>query len=324
MTTTEVASVKAVAARRNYSFLFALTLLGLLVLLCAVLSFATPNFLTERNISNLMRQGSMIAILSVGQTFVIITAGIDLSVGAIVGFSTVVIAMLLQSGVPVIPAILITLLVGLGIGLFHGFGITRMGLPPFIITLATLTSLRGIGLLMTNGSTISIQNDAFTAFATQSWFGVPSLFWMVVAIAIPAYVFLNHTRWGRYLFAVGSNRESARLSGVRVNGVIYLAYSLSAVFAAFVGVLLATRIGIGNATQADGWELQAIASTVIGGTSLFGAVGSVHGPLIGAFILATINNGANLLNVNSFWQRIITGGLIIIIVYFDQLRRRGR
>ena len=109
-----------------------------------------------------------------------------------------------------------------------------------------------------------------------------------------------------------------------VDFILYLAHSLSAVFAAFVGVMLATRIGIGNATQADGWELQAIASTVIGGTSLFGAVGSVHGPLIGAFILATINNGANLLNVNSFWQRIITGGLIILIVFFDQLRRRAR
>ena len=324
MSTVEAASAKAPQARRNYNFLFALTLLGLLVLLWAILAFATPNFMTDKNISNLLRQGSMIAILAVGQTFVIITSGIDLSVGAVVGFSTVIIAMLLNAGVPVWAAILITLAVGLCIGLFHGFGITKMGLPPFIITLATLTSLRGIGLLMTNGSTISIDNDEFTAFATKDFLGIPSLFWMVILVAIPAYIFLNHTRWGRYLFAVGSNPESARLSGVRVPAVIFLAYSLSSVFAAFVGVLLATRIGIGNATQADGWELQAIASTVIGGSSLFGAVGSVHGPLIGAFILATINNGANLLNVNSFWQRIITGGLIIVIVYFDQLRRRGR
>jgi len=324
MTSTDIASRQAVRARRNYSVLLALTLLGLLVLLWAALAFATPNFLTERNIPNLLRQGSMIAILALGQTFVIITAGIDLSVGAIAGFCTVVIAMLLQAGVPVWLAILITLLVGLAIGIFHAFGITKMGLPPFIITLATLTSLRGIGLLMTNGATISITNKDFTSFATQDFLGIPSLFWMVILIAIPSYIFLNHTRWGRYIFAVGSNPESARLSGVRVQLIVYLAYSLSATFAAFVGVLLATRIGIGNATQADGWELQAIASSVIGGTSLFGAIGTVHGPLIGAFILATINNGANLLNVNSFWQRIITGALIIIIVFFDQLRRRGR
>ena len=323
-TTTEVASKQAVQARRNYSFLFALTLVGLLVLLCVILTIATPNFMTERNIPNLLRQGSMIAILALGQTFVIITGGIDLSVGAVAGFSTVVIALLIQAGVPVWLSIIITLVVGLAIGVFHGFGITKMGLPPFIITLATLTSLRGIGLLMTNGATINIPDKGFTGFATLDFIGIPSLFWMVILVAVPAYIFLAHTRWGRYIFAVGSNRESARLSGVRVDFIIYLAYSLSAVFAAFVGVLLAARIGLGNATQADGWELQAIASTVIGGTSLFGAVGSVHGPLIGAFILATINNGANLLNVNSFWQRIITGGLIILIVFFDQLRRRSR
>jgi ribose transport system permease protein len=321
-TNVEAVSAQASQARRNYSFLFALTLLGLLLLLWLMLSFATPNFLTERNIPNLLRQGSMIAVLALGETFVIITAGIDLSVGAIAGFSTVVIAMLIQGGVAVWLAILITLAVGLAIGVFHAFGITRMGLPPFIITLATLTALRGIGLLMTNGSTISITNKAFTDFATLDFIGIPSLFWMVILVAIPSYIFLSHTRWGRYIFAVGSNPESARLSGVRVHFILYLAYSLSGFFAAFVGVLLATRIGIGNATQADGWELQAIASSVIGGTSLFGAIGSVHGPLIGAFILATINNGANLLNVNSFWQRIVTGALIIVIVYFDGLRRR--
>jgi ribose transport system permease protein len=324
MTTTEVVSDQARSKRRNYNFLFALTLVGILLVLWVVLTIATPTFMTERNIPNLLRQGSMIAILALGETFVIITAGIDLSVGAIAAFSTVVIAMLLQSGVPIWGAILITLAIGLAIGVFHGFGITRMGLPPFIITLATLTSLRGIGLLMTNGATISITDKGFTEFAVQDFLGIPSLFWMVLLVAVPSYVFLSHTRWGRYIFSVGSNPEAARLSGVRVNLVIYIAYSLSAVLAAFVGVLLAMRIGIGNATQANGYELQAIASSVIGGTSLFGAVGSVHGPLIGAFILATINNGANLLNVNSFWQQIVTGALIIVIVFFDQLRRRGR
>jgi ribose transport system permease protein len=266
----------------------------------------------------------MTAILAMGQTFVIITAGIDLSVGAIVGFSTVIVALLLQMGMPIWAAVLLTLFGGLVIGMFHGFGIVRLGLPPFIITLATLTSLRGVGLLITNGSTISISNQAFNEFSRNSFLGIPNLFWMVILVAVPAYIFLSHTRWGRYLFAVGSNPEAARLSGVNVPRMIYIAYSLSAVCAAFVGILLAARIGVGNATQAEGWELQAIASTVIGGTSLFGAVGSIHGPLIGAFILATINNGANLLNVNSFWQRIITGLLIIVIVFFDQLRRRNR
>ncbi|KRB58837.1 ABC transporter [Rhizobium sp. Root708] len=314
--------IAAPPPRRKVNILFGLTLIGLLAFLWILLGFVTVSFWTPLNISNLLRQGAMTAILALGQTFVIITAGIDLSVGAIVGFCTVILAWLLQAGFPVWASILITLLIGVGIGVFHGFGIVKMGLPPFIITLATLTSLRGIGLLITNGSTINIVNEPFTNFARADFLGVPSLFWMVILVAVPSYIFLHLSRWGRYLFAVGSNREAARLSGVRVNGIIYMAYILSATFAAFVGVLLASRIAIGNATQADGWELQAIASSVIGGTSLFGAVGTVHGPLIGAFILATINNGANLLNVNSFWQRIITGLLIIVIVYFDQLRRR--
>ncbi|MBX5161007.1 MULTISPECIES: ABC transporter permease [unclassified Rhizobium] len=308
--------------RRKMNILFGLTLIGLLIFLWIVLGVVTPSFWTPLNISNLLRQGAMTAILALGQTFVIITAGIDLSVGAIVGFCTVIIAWLLQAGVPVWGAIVLTLLIGMAIGAFHGFGIVHMGLPPFIITLATLTSLRGIGLLITNGSTINITNENFSNFARADLFSIPSLFWMVILVAVPSFIFLHLSRWGRYLFAVGSNAEAARLSGVNVKGMIYLAYILSASFAAFVGVLLASRIAIGNATQADGWELQAIASSVIGGTSLFGAVGSVHGPLIGAFILATINNGANLLNVNSFWQRIITGLLIIVIVFFDQLRRR--
>ena len=262
--------------KRNFNVLFGLTLLLLLIALWIALSVATPSFASEINISNLLRQGSMIAILAVGQTFVIITAGIDLSVGAIVGFCTVIPALVINAGWPVPVAVLATLLVGVAIGTFHGFGIVRMGLPPFIITLATLTSLRGVGLLITNGNSISIQSDAFQEFSRNSFIGIPNLFWMVILVAVPSYVLLHHSRWGRYLFAVGSNPEAARLSGVNVPRTIYMAYILSGLCAAFVGVLLASRIGIGNPTQAEGWELQAIASSVIGGTSLFGAIGSVR------------------------------------------------
>ncbi|MGD0563940.1 MAG: ABC transporter permease [Roseiarcus sp.] len=335
-------------ARRNgggLNILLGLTLLILLLAMWVVLSVETRTFWSANNIANLLRQGAMIAILAIGETFVIITGGIDLSVGAVAGFTSMVIALLLTNVdwlgahgfgfFATIPgAVIATLLVGIFIGLFHAFGVVQMGLPPFIMTLATMYSLRGIGLLITNGSTISITNDAFTGFSRASflgfpwtdgsWFEIPMLFWMVLLVAVPAYILLNQSRWGRYLFAIGSNSEAARLSGVNVKAMTYLAYVISATFAAFVGVLLAMRIGIGNPTQAEGWELQAIASSVIGGTSLFGALGSVHGPLIGSFILTTINNGANLLNLNPFWQRIITGALIIIVVYFDGLRRRKR
>ena len=314
----------AAPRRARLGLVLSLTLLGLLLLLCIGLSLSTTTFLTEKNLTNLLRQGAMVAIIAVGQTFVIITAGIDLSVGAVVGFASVVVAWLMVHGFGTAGAVSLTLLMGVAIGAFHGFGIVQLGLPPFIMTLATLTALRGIGLLITNGATISGLPDSFTDFSRANFLGLPLLFWMVVLIAVPAYVLLQHTRWGRYLFAIGSNAEAARLTGVNVKAMIYLAYIISATLAAFVGVLLAARIGIGNATQGEGWELQAIASSVIGGTSLFGAVGSVQGPLLGSFILTTINNGANLLNVNPFWQRIITGGLIIVIVYFDQLRRKKR
>jgi len=320
----EAAQLAAAKHRARVNTLLGLTLLVLLALMWLALAFSTSSFWTYNNITNLLRQGAMTAILAIGETFVIITGGIDLSVGAVVGFTSVIIAWLLTNGYPIWIAVILTLAVGLVIGVFHAFGITRLGLPPFIMTLATLTALRGIGLLITNGATISITNDTFTGFSRGSFLGVPNLFWMVVVVAVPGYIFLHQSRWGRYLFAVGSNLEATRLSGVNTIRILYIAYILSALCAAFVGILLAARIGIGNATQAEGWELQAIASSVIGGSSLFGAIGSVHGPLLGSFILTTINNGANLLNVNAFWQRVITGLLIIIIVYFDGLRRKKR
>lgn len=321
-----VAAAPTTAGRRGsrMGLVLSLTLVGLLLLLCIGLALSTETFLTEKNITNLLRQGSMVAIIAVGQTFVIITAGIDLSVGAVVGFCSVAVAWLMVHGFSIGASVMLTLLLGMAIGAFHGFGIVQLGLPPFIMTLASLTALRGIGLLVTNGATISGLPDGFTDFSRANFLGVPLLFWMVVVVAVPAYLLLQHSRWGRYLFAIGSNAEAARLTGVNVKVILYMAYMISATLAAFVGVLLAARIGIGNATQGEGWELQAIASSVIGGTSLFGAVGSIQGPLLGSFILTTINNGANLLNVNPFWQRIITGGLIIVIVYFDQLRRKRR
>ncbi len=328
-------------ARRSgagLNLLLGLTLLLLLMAMWFALSVETTTFWSANNMANLLRQGAMIAILAIGETFVIITGGIDLSVGAVAGVISMAVAWLLTHDLgfasSIAGAISISLAIGVFIGLFHAFGVVQMGLPPFIMTLATMYALRGIGLLITNGATISITNDTFTGVSRASflgfpwtdgsWFAVPMLFWMVIVVAVPAYLLLSQTRWGRYLFAIGSNKEAARLSGVNVKAVTYMAYVVSAFCAAFVGILLAMRIGIGNPTQGDGWELQAIASSVIGGTSLFGAVGSVHGPLIGSFILTTINNGANLLNLNPFWQRIITGLLIILVVYFDTLRSRKR
>ena len=320
----ELRQLAATKKRAQFGALLGLTLVALLALMWIMLAFSTRSFWTYGNISNLLRQGTVVAILAIGETFVIITAGIDLSVGAVTGFSTVIIALLLASNVPIWASILITLVVGLLIGAFHGFGITKLGLPPFIMTLATLTAIPNIGFLITNGATITINNDAFSAFSRGDFLGVPNLFWMVVVVAVPAYILLHHSRYGRYLFAVGSNREAARLSGVNTVGIVYMAYMVSGLCAAFAGILTSIRLTSGSAIHGQGLELEAIASSVIGGASLFGAIGSVHGPLLGSFILTTIGNGANLMHVNSFWQKIITGGLIIVIVYFDGLRRQKR
>jgi len=306
----------------RFGFLLNLTLVALLVVMWLLLSISTDSFATFGNFENLLRQDSMWSIMAVGQTFVIITAGIDLSVGAVVGLTSTIIAMMLAGGVPIWLAIVLTIGLGVLLGAINAFGIVNLRLPPFIMTLATMTALRSFGLLITDGQTVGGLPLNFILFSSHRTFGIPNLFIIVILIALPCYVLLHRSRWGRYIFAVGSNPEAARLSGVSVNATIYLAYIVSATLAAVVGVLVASRIGIGVATTGQGWELQSIASSVIGGASLFGAVGSVIGPLLGAMLLTTINNGANLLNVNPFWQGIITGLLIIVIVYFDQLRRR--
>ncbi|MBZ9606023.1 ABC transporter permease [Phyllobacterium chamaecytisi] len=301
-----------------------LTLFLLLAILWLALTMATETFWGASNITNLFRQTALMSILAIGQTLVIITAGIDLSVGAMVGLSSVLVSLMMKAGMPIPAAVLLTLSFGFLVGLYHGIAIRRFGIPPFIITLASLSILTGLGLLITDGATISGLPKEFTGFARGAFLGVPNLFWVVVLVGIPIYVLLRHTRWGRYIFAVGSSPEAARLSGVNVDRTFYLVYALSSTLAALVGVLTASRISIGLATTGMGWELQSIAASVIGGASLFGAVGGVIGSLLGAMSLTTIANGANLLNVNPYIQQMVTGFLIVFIVYFDQSRRRSQ
>ena len=229
-------TVSQVRRRRGrLDVLLGLTLFGLLLAMWFALSVETRTFWTSNNMANLLRQGAMIAILAIGETFAIITGGIDLSVGAIAGFISMAVSLLLTNDLgfasSIAGAVTISLVIGVFIGIFHAFGVVQMGLPPFIMTLATMYSLRGIGLLITNGATISITNNAFTGFSRASflgfpwtdgtWFAIPMLFWMVIVVAVQAYVLLSHSRWGRYLFAIGSNKEAARLSGVNVKAMTY-------------------------------------------------------------------------------------------------------
>ncbi len=297
---------------------------GILVLLIffAVLILTTNDFLTLTNLDNLIRQVAVFAILSVGQLFVILTGGIDLSVGSILGLSGGVTALLLAGGVPIPITILVGLGIGLGVGLIHGVLVSQLKLPPFIATLGMLGVARGVVLLLTGAKTIAPLPDAFNAIANGYILGLPSLFWLLILVAIVASFVLGRTVFGRYVYAVGSNAESARLSGVPVNLVLLAVYSISGLLAGFAGVLTTSRLGAGIPTAGTGYELQAIAGAVIGGASLSGAKGRTIGAVLGALIMAILANGGNLLGVDPFYLQIAIGLLIILAVYFDNLQRR--
>jgi ribose transport system permease protein len=297
---------------------------GILVLLIfiAALILATNDFLTLTNLDNLVRQVAVFAILSVGELFVILTGGIDLSVGSILGLSGGVTALLLADGVSIPVTILVGLVVGLAVGLINGLLVSQLKLPPFIATLGMLGVARGLVLLLTNASTIAPLPDAFNIIANGSVLGLPSLFWILIVVALVAAFVLGRTIFGRYVYAVGSNAESARLSGVPINAVLLAVYSISGLLAGFAGILTTSRLGAGIPTAGTGYELQAIAGAVIGGASLSGAKGRVIGAVLGALIMALLANGGNLLAINPFYLQIAIGLLIILAVYFDNLQGR--
>jgi ribose transport system permease protein len=297
---------------------------GLIVLLVAVgaLTLASPEFLTGNNLANLARQVAIFGILAIGQLVVILTGGIDLSVGSILGLAGAVTAQLLVSGVPIIPAILIGVVVGGVLGIANGVLVTRFKLPPFIATLGMLGIARGIVLVITDANTIQGLPDGFQTVANGTVLGIPNLLIVFAIITAIAWFVLNRTVFGRYVYAVGSNPEAARLAGVPVAMVTTAVYVISGVLAAVGGVLLTSRLGAGVPTAGTGFELQAIAACVIGGASLSGARGSAIGAACGALIIGVLNNGGNLLAINAFYLQIAIGALVLVAVGFDQMNTR--
>ena len=293
-----------------------------LLIFVAALILTTNDFLTLTNLDNLVRQVAVFAILSVGELFVILTGGIDLSVGSILGLSGGVTALILASGASIPVAILVGLGVGLVVGLVNGLLVSRLKLPPFIATLGMLGIARGLVLLITGAKTIAPLPDAFNNIANGFILGLPSLFWILIIVTILAAFVLGRTIFGRYVYAVGSNAESSRLSGVPVNFVLLGVYCISGLLAGFAGVLTASRLGAGIPTAGTGYELQAIAGAVIGGASLSGAKGRAIGAVLGAVIMALLANGGNLLGIDPFYLQIAIGLLIIMAVYFDHLQGR--
>lgn len=297
---------------------------GLTIVTWVVLAVVSPYFWTADNITNILRQVSIAAIVAFGELFTIVLAGIDLSVGSVAGLTGITFALLLSKGSPILLALLAALLLGIVIGLVNGVATDRLGIPAFIVTLAGLQAFRGLALLISGGMTIAGIPNAVAAVASDSLFGLPMLFLIMLVIGLCSHVMLRYTRLGRCMYAIGSNIESARRVGINVTLVTLAAYSLSATFAAIGGMLLVSRLSMGTPTAATGYELEAIAAVVVGGASLFGGRGTVLGAFIGALLFTTIGNGANLLGVDPFWEMVVEGLLIAVVVYVDNIQKRRR
>ncbi|MFE5185352.1 substrate-binding domain-containing protein [Streptomyces sp. NPDC056628] len=294
-----------------------------LIVLVIAMSALSGDFLTTDNLLNVGVQAAVTAVLAFGVTFVIVSAGIDLSVGSVAALSATVLAWSATShGVPVVIAVLLAVATGIAAGLVNGFLIAYGKLPPFIATLAMLSVARGLSLVISEGSPIPFPDSVSHLGDTLGgWLPVPVLVMIVMGL-IAAFV-LGRTYIGRSMYAIGGNEEAARLSGLRVKRQKLAIYALSGVFAAVAGVVLASRLSSAQPQAADGYELDAIAAVVIGGASLAGGTGKASGTLIGALILAVLRNGLNLLNVSAFWQQVVIGVVIALAVLFDTLRRKA-
>lgn len=299
------------------------SLIGL-ALLVLVLSLLSPHFLTTENLLNITRQVAVNAILATGMTFVIISAGIDLSVGSVLALSGCVMAIALNAGVGIFPGILLAVGVGSLCGLANGFMTGFLRVPPFIATLGMMSIARGLALVVTGGYPIFELPEGFSYLGTgYLWDVLPVSLLFTILVVVAAHFVLTHMKLGRYVYVIGGNEEAAVLSGVNVRATKMLIYTICGFLAGLASVVFVSRLNSAQPTAGIAYELDAIAATVIGGTSLFGGVGSIGGTVIGALIMGVLRNGLNLLNVSSFWQQVVIGVVIITAVYVDQLRHRN-
>ena len=299
------------------------TLIGLL-LLCAVLWALTPHFLTVSNLLNVVQQTSINAIVAAGMTFVIISGGIDLSVGSIVALSGVALGTLLQSGYPPAVALAAALTAGIACGVLNGAFVSIGRLPPFIATLGMMSVARGAALVFTEGRPVSGFDEDFRWLATGSVGFVPAPVLVMLIVYAVAHFVLTRTTFGRYVYAIGGNEEATRLSGIAVGFHKTAVYAVSGLMSAVAAIVLTARLNSAQPIAGMMYELDAIAATVIGGTSLMGGEGSLSGTLIGALIMGVLRNGLNLLGVSSFLQQIVIGGVIVGAVLVDTILKRHR
>jgi len=305
-----------------------------LFILCMVIGFLSDKFLTATNIWNVMRQISVNICISVGMTLVVLTCGIDLSVGSVLALCGAVTAGLLKNGIEipssnvyvgftVFGAIVFGLIVGATLGCFNGWTITKFNVPPFVATLAMLTIARGLTMLWTKGFPISNLGEKFSWLGTGWFLGIPLPVWISAIIILLATIITNKTKIGRYIYAIGGNETAASLSGINIKKVKIAVYTIAGVLAAVGGILVTSRLDAAQPNAGTGYELDSIAAVVIGGTSLSGGRGSVMGTVLGAVIIGVLNNGLVLLNVSPFWQQVVKGFVILIAVIIDKANAKN-
>jgi len=292
-----------------------------LILLITVVSFLNEYFFTVDNLLNILRQTSVIAILAAGMTLVILTAGIDLSVGSVLALCGAFAASMISMEIPALIAVPVALLGGAALGSMTGVIIAKGKVQAFIATLVTMTLLRGVTMVYTDGRPISTGftdvADVFAWFGTGYMFGIPVPVWIMFAVFAAIWYLLNHTRFGRYIYALGGNESATLLSGINVDRIKIGVYSICGLLAALAGIIITSRLSSAQPTAGMGYELDAIAAVVVGGTSLMGGRGRIMGTLIGALIIGVLNNALNLLDVSSYYQMIVKAVVILLAVLVD-------
>mgnify|MGYP005754715289 CR=1 FL=1 len=314
---------KGLNAKEIFKYPEMLTLIGFFVL-CIFFSFASEQFLTTNNITNIVRQVSINGILAVGMTFVILTCGIDLSVGAVMALTgTIMAGMMINYGMPPIVAVLIGILLGAVIGYVNGLFVSRARIPAIIVTLAMMEVARGAALLYTGGYPLSGLPESYAFIGRGYLFGViPMPAVIMVLVFVAAYIILNHLPIGRYIYAIGGNEEAVRLSGVKVKRVKAFVYLVSGVTAAISGLIMTSRLSSGQPMAGEGYELDAIAAVVLGGTAIAGGRGHIFGTLLGALLLGVLSNGLNLMGVSPYVQRVLKGVIIVAAIYYTSFRQK--
>ena len=324
---TVTASPKRPATRR-FGFLSRQSVWLALVALIVIGGLRYERFLSEYNIETFLRYNSMFALISLGMAFVIMTGGIDLSVGSVVAFSSVVAALLSPYGL--LPAALAAVFAGALLGLINGLVIVRLGVLPFVATLAMMLAARGAALTLAQNQSVGVSYDNnFITLGQGNWLGFPVPAWLMFAAFIVGFVLLHYTSFGRHVLAIGGNEDASRLMGLPVGRVTLLVYVMSGFLAGLAGLILASQFGAGQPTEGLGWELSAIASVVVGGTLLTGGLGSVGGTLAGALLLGLIfnmlnfENGRGVISLSSYWQSVIRGGFLLLVVLLQNRLARS-